>query len=105
MDSDTRYIIVKWRKRLERRGWHNARRFPVPHGGWIEYHAVWQGWLISGRCPIAGMDKGYWQPGSPAYLLKRMLEVEEAVWRPTTTERAGRIVRPLEHILVPLRRP
>lgn len=75
----------------------------MPRTGWIEYHAVWQGWLVSGRCAVVGIDDGYWEPGSPSYLLHRGQDVIEAVWRPTKVQRPGRTVRPLEHILVPLR--
>ncbi|MGL6251024.1 MAG: hypothetical protein ACRC3F_08910 [Billgrantia desiderata] len=83
MNNLTLYKLIQWRKRLERKGWYNASRFPVPSKGWIEYHAVWQGKLMSGRCPVTGMSDEWMEPGTPGYLLLRMQDVIEAVWRPT----------------------
>jgi hypothetical protein len=89
-----RYEVIQWRKRLERKGWKNAKRFPAPDSDWIEYHALSQGYLYSGRCRLADCDMlDWWQPGSHVYLIKRLHEVEEAVWRRTSREVAGQAVR------------
>ncbi|MCG7598902.1 hypothetical protein MHM84_03825 [Halomonas sp. McH1-25] len=95
MDEDAqRYRRTQWRKALERKGWRNAHRFPAPQGDWIEYHALWKGWLYSGRCRLSDFDWHDWdKPGTHVYLIKRLFEVEEAVWRRTRKEVAGQVVR------------
>ncbi|MBB3142842.1 hypothetical protein [Halomonas organivorans] len=72
-----------WRKRLERRGWVSLRRGAAPGNRVVEYHVVWQGWLISGRVLLGHRDRRWewWEPGSPTYLLERRHDVTEGVWR------------------------
>ncbi|GHA85483.1 hypothetical protein [Modicisalibacter luteus] len=93
----TRYEVTQWRKRLERKGWKNAKRFPATHSDWIEYHAVWQGQIWSGRCRLSDCDMlDWWQLGTHVYLIKWLFEVEEAVWRRTQNQVAGQVVRRLQ---------
>ena len=94
--DDTRYRLIRWRKRLERRGWHNARRFAAPRDHWIEYHVVWSGRLWSGRCHLGTCSmEDFWQPGTHVYLIHRMQDVQEGVWRRTDRRGAGLVWRPL----------
>lgn len=98
MDDATRYRLTTWRKRLERRGWTSLRRHRPPRDRLIEYHVIWQGRLISGRVQLSALgDKGYWQPGSPVYLLERGQDVDEGVWRVARGQAAGpgQVVRPM----------
>lgn len=79
MDS---YQITQWRKRLERKGWLSLSRATPPIDKLVEYHVVWKGWLISGRCVLGKEIKDdWWQPGTPQYLLSRKHEISEGVWR------------------------
>ena len=96
MDDDTRYCLTTWRKRLERRGWVSLRRSRPQGNRLIEYHVIWQGRLISGRVQLSALgDEGYWQPGSPVYLLERGQDVEEGVWRVARDQAAvpGQVMR------------
>lgn len=97
MDDAIRYRLTTWRKRLERRGWVSLRRSRPPGNRLVEYHVVWQGRLISGRVRLSELDHdaGFWQPGSPVYLLERGQDVEEGVWRVAKDQAAapGRVVR------------
>ena len=62
------YQITQWRKRLERKGWLGLSRSSPPIDRLVEYHVVWQGWLISGRCVLGKEIKGdWWEPGTPQY--------------------------------------
>lgn len=83
MDHDTRLRITQWRKRLERRGWISLRRGAPVRDRVIEYHVIWQGWLVSGRTRLGDLDRaaGYWEPGTPVYLLERGQDVIDGVWR------------------------
>lgn len=91
-----RYEITQWRKRLEKRGWHNAKRFAAPHSEWIEYHAAWKGKVWSGRCKLSDCDHADWfEPGTHVYLIQRMHEVDEAVWRRTDGRVEGLMARRL----------
>lgn len=99
MDQQTRYRIIQWRKRLERCGWLSLRRAPPLRDRVIEYHVVWQGWLVSGRVRLLDLDyeRGYWEPGTPVYLLERGQDVAEGVWRVAKDQSApaGQMMRAL----------
>ncbi|MDI5890588.1 hypothetical protein [Halomonas rhizosphaerae] len=97
MDDPTRYRLTTWRKRLERQGWVSLRRRRPPGNRLVEYHVIWQGRLISGRVRLSELDRdaGFWQPGSPVYLLERGQDVVEGVWRVAKDQAAvpGQMVR------------
>ena len=97
MNNATLYRITQWRKRLERKGWLSLRRGAPVQDRVIEYHVLWQGRLFSGRVRLADLDltKGYWEPGTPAYLLQRMQDVQEGVWRVAKDQTApcGQVMR------------
>ncbi|MFG6159610.1 hypothetical protein ACGTNG_12460 [Halomonas sp. 1390] len=82
IESDTLLRVTRWRKRLERNGWTGIRRRAPPRDRLIEYHLIWRGHLVSGRVRLADTtDAGWWQPGTPAYLFMRGVDVTDGAWR------------------------
>ena len=76
------YEITQWRKRLERKGWLGLGRSSPPIDRLVEYHVVWQGWLISRRSVLGKEIKDdRWEPGTPQYLLSRKHGISDGVWR------------------------
>ncbi|MGQ7247616.1 hypothetical protein ACUN9Y_09775 [Halomonas sp. V046] len=76
------YEITQWRKRLERKGWLGLSWSSPPIDRLVEYHVVWQGWLISGRCRLDDENRvDWWEPETPQYLRARKHGVSDGVWR------------------------
>ena len=98
MDDATLLRITQWRKRLERNGWTGIRRQSPPRDRIIEYHIVWRGHLVSGRVRLKDRsDADWWQPGTPAYLFMRGVDVTDGAWRVARdqTRRPGQVHRRL----------
>lgn len=102
MDEQTRLLITQWRKRLERKGWISLRRGAPVRDRLVEYHVIWQGRVVSGRVRLRDLDAtaGYWEPGTPVYLLERGKDVEEAVWRIARDQgrKPGQVMRGMERL-------
>lgn len=76
-----RYLATKWRKSLERRGWHNIRK-GVPIKLVVEFHIIYRGKLYSGRCVVGWLSsQDTYQPGTLAFMFRRRDQITEGVWR------------------------
>lgn len=82
MSNDNyRYLATKWRKSLERRGWHNIRKgMPIKQA--VEFHIIYRGKLYSGRCVVGWLSsQDTYQPGTLAFMFRRRDQITEGVWR------------------------
>ncbi|MCM2973452.1 hypothetical protein [Larsenimonas suaedae] len=77
-----RYELIQWRKRKERAGWKDGKRFVVLRRRPIEYCAVHDGRIWKGATLLERyrVEDGFTK-GSPAWLLIRQYNVDAVVWR------------------------
>ena len=90
-----KYLATKWRKSLERRGWHNIRN-GVPIKRVVEFHIIYQGKLHSGRCKVMHLNsQDTYDPGTLAFLFRRTDQITEGVWRLSRNQNAelGWVIR------------
>lgn len=76
--------VARWRDRLLEQGWIDRDRYPPPDSDRIEYHAVWNGRIYSGRCTLSDYHwSGAGIPGHHCYLIGAALPVgvTARVWR------------------------
>lgn len=89
--NDNEYLAIKWRKKMEQRGWISYSRAKPPASGMYEYHAIYRGRLHSGRA-----ERDFTKintPGTPDYFYHH--RTGQAVWRHCKTGKIGRVIRQL----------